>query len=200
MRLCLPISYVFVGGIRHFIVQIPRIYATLMGYWVAGQVRTTMRSKYPIVIWGQEKISLGGSSWLHVRYSWGTTWGVLGSLLWLVVVEVDLMALGMHFDSFGSLYEPVSGLLVFLNFFVELVKEGLDIALILDGYKASLEVLGEGRLCVSISLAWWLSASSAAWWGSGLLPMVFWIVSEPLSSSRLVFLAPPLLFSVLFFL
>ena len=44
MRPCLPISYASVGGIRKLIVQIPRIDATLMGYWIMGQVSTTMRS------------------------------------------------------------------------------------------------------------------------------------------------------------
>ena len=42
--LCTTISYVSVCGIRQLIVQIPRIYATLMGYWIAGQARTMMRS------------------------------------------------------------------------------------------------------------------------------------------------------------
>ena len=44
VSLCLPISSAYVGGIRQFIVQITRIYATLMGYWITGQVRTMMRS------------------------------------------------------------------------------------------------------------------------------------------------------------
>ena len=44
MRLCLPISYVYVGGIRQFVVQIPSMNVILMGYRVAGQVRTMMSS------------------------------------------------------------------------------------------------------------------------------------------------------------
>ena len=43
------------------------------------------------------------------------------------------MALGMNFDSFGSLCAHVPGLLVSLGIDVELGQEGLDIALILDG-------------------------------------------------------------------
>ena len=39
-----PISSKSVGGIRQLIDQIPRIYATLMGYWLTGKARTTMRS------------------------------------------------------------------------------------------------------------------------------------------------------------
>ena len=69
----------------------------------------------------------------------------------------------MHFEKFGSLCAPVSGLLVSIGIYVELGQEVSDIALVLYGYKASLEVLGEGRLLVAVSLAWWLSASSTAW-------------------------------------
>ena len=51
------------------------------------------------------------------------------------------MAVGIHFGIFGSLCVPVPGLLVYLGIDVELVQEGLDISLILDIYKAILEVL-----------------------------------------------------------
>ena len=51
------------------------------------------------------------------------------------------MALGMHFDSFGGIFGPVPCLLISLGSDVELGQEGLDIYLILDRYKASLEVL-----------------------------------------------------------
>ena len=40
----MSISYASISGIRQFIVQIPRIDATVMGYWIAGQARTIMRS------------------------------------------------------------------------------------------------------------------------------------------------------------
>ena len=43
MCLCLSISSASVLGIRKFILQIPRIYATLMGHWIAGQLRNMMR-------------------------------------------------------------------------------------------------------------------------------------------------------------
>ena len=39
-----PISSTSIGGIRQYVVQIPSIYEILMGYWVAGQVRTMSRS------------------------------------------------------------------------------------------------------------------------------------------------------------
>ena len=42
--LCLRISSVSVGGIRKLIVKIPRLDTTLIGYWIAGQVRNMMRS------------------------------------------------------------------------------------------------------------------------------------------------------------
>ena len=58
---------------------------------------------------------------------------MLGALLYLEVVGVELMDLGMHFDSFGSLYAPIPGLPTFLGIGIALVKEGLDIALIIDG-------------------------------------------------------------------
>ena len=41
--------------------------------------------------------------------------------------------LGDAFDSFGGIYDPVLGLLISLGFDVELVQEGLNIVLILDG-------------------------------------------------------------------
>ena len=44
VRLCLPIYSTSVGGIRQFIFQIPIIDATLMGYCIAGQVKTMVRS------------------------------------------------------------------------------------------------------------------------------------------------------------
>ena len=43
------------------------------------------------------------------------------------------MALGLHFDNFGSLRAPVLGLIVSLVIYVELVQEGLGINLFLDG-------------------------------------------------------------------
>ena len=42
------------------------------------------------------------------------------------------MALGMHFESFCSLCDPVLGLLISLGIDVELEQEGLDISFILD--------------------------------------------------------------------
>ena len=44
VRLCLPIIFESVSGISQFIVKILRIDTTLMGYCIAGQVRTMMRS------------------------------------------------------------------------------------------------------------------------------------------------------------
>ena len=68
----------------------------------------------------------------------------------------------MQFDNCGSLRAPIPGLLISLGIDVELVKEGLYIALVLDGQKASLEVLSEGQLLVSVFLTWWLSDSYTA--------------------------------------
>ena len=44
VHLCLPISSASVDWIRQWSVQISIIYATLMGYWIAVQVSTMMRS------------------------------------------------------------------------------------------------------------------------------------------------------------
>ena len=44
MHLCLTIGSMSFGGIMRLSAQIPRIYVTLMGYWIAGQVRTRMMS------------------------------------------------------------------------------------------------------------------------------------------------------------
>ena len=44
LRPCLPISSEPVSGIKQLIFQITRIDVTLMGYWIAGQVRNMMRS------------------------------------------------------------------------------------------------------------------------------------------------------------
>ena len=43
------------------------------------------------------------------------------------------MALRMHFDNFGSIFDPVPVLLVSLDTDVKLIQEGLDISLILHG-------------------------------------------------------------------
>ena len=73
------------------------------------------------------------------------------------------MDLWIQFNSIGSLYAPVPGLLVYPCIDVELGEEVLDISLILYRYKASLEVFGEVQLLFAISLACWLSSSSASW-------------------------------------
>ena len=73
------------------------------------------------------------------------------------------MALGIHFDSFGGLCALVPGPIVSLGIDVELGQEGLEIALIFDVYKFSLEVLGEGQLLVAVSLTWWISDPSSTW-------------------------------------
>ena len=76
--------------------------------------------------------------------------------------KVELVALGVHFENFVSLRSPVPGLLVFLVIDVELVQEILDIPFVLDIHNAILEVLSEVHNLVSVSLSWWISASSAA--------------------------------------
>ena len=72
------------------------------------------------------------------------------------------MNLGVHFDNFGSLYASVPGLLISLGMYVELGKKILEITLVLDGQKASFEVLSGGQILVALYLAWFLSASSAS--------------------------------------
>ena len=57
------------------------------------------------------------------------------------VVGVELMALGVQFSSCGILRDPIPGLLFSLGIYAELLQEGLYIMLVLDGQKASLEVL-----------------------------------------------------------
>ena len=77
------------------------------------------------------------------------------------VVGKELMALGMNFDNCSSLHDPIPGLRFSMRIFVELEQEGLDTTLVLDGNKASLEVLSEDYLLVAVSLAWCISAYSA---------------------------------------
>ena len=100
----------------------------------------------------------------------------------------------MHFENCSSIYTHVPVLLVSLVIDVELVQEGLDITLILYGQKDSLELLSEGHIIVASSLAYCISASSAIWWGYVPLPMVFWLVTDPLAFAIAVFLTPPILF------
>ena len=64
----------------------------------------------------------------------------------------------MHFDNCGSLFAPLPGLLLSLGIDVELGREELEITLVPDGYKASLEVLSEVQLLVAVSLNSWISA------------------------------------------
>ena len=49
------------------------------------------------------------------------------------MVWVDFMVLGMHIDSSGGICAPFVVLIVSLGIDVELVQEGLDVALILGG-------------------------------------------------------------------
>ena len=72
------------------------------------------------------------------------------------------MDLGVRFDNCGSIRAPVPGLLISLVIYIELVQEVLDIALVLDGQKSSLEVLIEVQILVFVSLAWWICDSFAA--------------------------------------
>ena len=44
LRLCLSTSYASIIGTKQLIVPIPRIDTTLMGYWIAVQVRNMMMS------------------------------------------------------------------------------------------------------------------------------------------------------------
>ena len=63
------------------------------------------------------------------------------------------MALVMHFDSCGILRAPVLGPIFSLGIYIELVHEGFDIILVIDGQKVSLEVLSDGQLLVAVYIA-----------------------------------------------
>ena len=120
VRICLTTSSASVGVIRQLVFQIPRLDEILIGYWMAGHVRTMVNSvMYKSKLKMGEK-SLGGTSWCHVGCSWGTTWGFTGALLCLEVLRVELVALGTHFDNCGSICAPVWGILVSLGIDVEL--------------------------------------------------------------------------------
>ena len=49
-----------------------------------------------------------------------------------------------------------------MRIYVELEQEGLDTTLVLDGQKARLEIIREGKNLVYVSFNWWLSTSSTA--------------------------------------
>ena len=106
----------------------------------------------------------------------------------------------MHFENCGSLCAPVLGLLVSLGIDAELGQDILDTTLVLDGQKASLGLLIQGQILVSVSITWWLSASSAFLRGTGTLPVIFWHVVDPLAFYRTVFLTPQIFLSILGFI
>ena len=60
------------------------------------------------------------------------------------------MAMEMQFEYFCSAHDPVPGLLVSLGIYVDMVNEGLDIILVLDGQEYILEVLSQGRIIVGL--------------------------------------------------
>ena len=68
----------------------------------------------------------------------------------------------MYFNNWGSLCAPVPVLLVSLGIDVELVQEDLYITLVLGGQKASLEVISEGHIIVTVYLTWWISDYSTS--------------------------------------
>ena len=71
----------------------------------------------------------------------------------MAMLEVELMALEIHFENCGILRAPVPGLFVYLDIYVKLGQEGLDITLIFDIQKSILEVLVSARfLLLSSSL------------------------------------------------
>ena len=116
------------------------------------------------------------------------------------MVEVELVALNMHFDNFFILHDPIPFILVSLLIVVELVQEGFYISVLLGGQKASLEFPSEGRIFVDVSLSWCLSDSSDVLWGAGPLLVVFLLAADPLAFFIAVFFTPPILFSVIGFI
>ena len=184
VSLFLLISSASIGGIIQLVVQITSMYTILMGYCMAGQVRTMMSSAmYKNKLIMGEK-SLGGSPWCLLRFFFVTTWGILEALLYLEVVGLESMALGVHFDNFGILRYPVLGLIVSMVVDVELVYEGLYITVVLDVQKSGLEFLSEGWNIFDISLYCMLSAYSTDWRSTGLITVIFFLVSYPPPFSR----------------
>ena len=86
------------------------------------------------------------------------------------------MAVGIYFDSCGRIRAPVPGLLFSLSNQVDLVQEGFDIILVLDGHKVRLEVLSHGWLLVAISPAWKLSGYSTDLLGTVMVSVFLWSV------------------------
>ena len=60
------------------------------------------------------------------------------------------MVLWIHFDICGSLRALFPGLFVYLGIDFEFGKELLDTTLVLDDHKASLEILSEDQIIVSV--------------------------------------------------
>ena len=60
------------------------------------------------------------------------------------------MAVGMKFHCCGSLRAPVPELFFNLGIQVELGHEALGIILVIDGQEASLELLSQGQILISI--------------------------------------------------
>ena len=56
---------------------------------------------------------------------------------------MKLKDLGIHFDKFGCLCDPVPGLLVSLGIYVELVQESLYVSLILYDHESVFKTPGE---------------------------------------------------------
>ena len=63
MSMCSTISYLYFGGIRKLVVQIPSMDMILTGYWTAGQVRNMISS-----IMYKSKVSIGGGNNLEVTH------------------------------------------------------------------------------------------------------------------------------------
>ena len=83
---------------------------------------------------------------------------------------------------------------------VEFKQEDLGITLVLDGQKAELKFLSGGQLILSVSLACWLSAYSSALLDTDLLPVVFYLVVDPLAFVRAMLPTQPIFFPILGFI
>ena len=116
------------------------------------------------------------------------------------MLGVELVALRMHFENWGSICEHFPSILVYLEIDIELGQEGLEINLVLDDQKARLEVLSEGHIIVDVSFAWWLSAPSADLWGTVPITTILSIVADPLEFPSAVLLKPSILISILVFI
>ena len=70
----------------------------------------------------------------------------------MLVVGLELVTLGMYFSNYGSIHNPVPGLIISMGIYVELVQECLYISLVIYIQKAIIKVLSEVQILVNVSI------------------------------------------------